>query len=683
MRIPNLFLNLFLALLCLSPFTQLLYGSCDNLLSRSRIESLYARSVSDRELYLARNMLLLVRAGRGEVRDSIFVTKPGVAVLARSEPTPMGAQVFGQAHTKPLLEMTSVTFLLAGVSLETSMEFIAHKEASVARLTSSKEADGSKTSAMNVALFRVQGETARDQIEFLKDFLALYGSFEIRANPRKNWPNGIEFFNMLKPGNKATALAYTMSLPDFHKLFIGRLAPHGNETEVQEVARRMCEQLHSMYPEVILSPEEYAQLGNGAKYKASTASNQAPTAEIKAGNETVTILAQTKLTDTARSLFGRLNIDQEQPESDQLLEFNSRITYLAFREQKASSASYNRKIVKELKHLSVAASTRVTLLLSDLSESLLKEIYIHVTALMGRAFKKSPSELLLDLDLKSYHKLLNELGASQDKALRKVGKDIATKLYESYPLVIEEPKVYGFAPEITKKHLLLIGPPGVGKGTQAKLLEEKLKIPHISTGDLLRAEVAAQTILGKQVKEYMAQGKLFPDISPTMDLFLEMLEWRLKQEDCKDGFILDGFPRTVWQAEALNRLLAKIGTKIDAAVFLDLNEQALVDRLSGRSVCSKCKASYHDLASPPVVKGKCNECKVDLIKRDDDRPEIVKERLVVYHEKTKPLADHYRTQGLLMMIDSSGRPEEVDQRIESGLLKFQGPTSAPKGFRDR
>lgn len=200
-------------------------------------------------------------------------------------------------------------------------------------------------------------------------------------------------------------------------------------------------------------------------------------------------------------------------------------------------------------------------------------------------------------------------------------------------------------------NIIFLGPPGAGKGTQAQIICQKMGIPQISTGDMLRAAIAAKTETGLKAKEYMDKGQLVPDA-----VVIDIVKERLTSEDCRNGYILDGFPRTVEQAQSLGTF-----AKIDAAINLDVPDEVLVARLSGRRVCPVCGAPYHvDRLNGETL------CKVDatpLIQRDDDKPETVLNRLKVYHQKTAPLIDYYRSEGKLMNITGSGSLEEISAEI--------------------
>ncbi len=202
--------------------------------------------------------------------------------------------------------------------------------------------------------------------------------------------------------------------------------------------------------------------------------------------------------------------------------------------------------------------------------------------------------------------------------------------------------------------IIMLGAPGAGKGTQAKQIADKYSIPHISTGDIFRANLKAGTELGKKAKEYMDQGLLVPD-ELTCDLVMD----RIGQDDCKNGFVLDGFPRTIPQAEALDAALAKINEKMDYAIDVDVPDENIVSRMSGRRACLNCGATYHIVSIPTKVEGICDRCGNKVVLRDDDQPETVKKRLDVYHEQTQPLIDYYKKQNILKTVDGTQPMENV------------------------
>ena len=201
--------------------------------------------------------------------------------------------------------------------------------------------------------------------------------------------------------------------------------------------------------------------------------------------------------------------------------------------------------------------------------------------------------------------------------------------------------------------IIMLGAPGAGKGTHAKKISEKYSIPHISTGDIFRANIKEGTELGKKAKEYMDQGLLVPD-ELTCDLVMD----RIQQDDCKNGFVLDGFPRTIPQAEALTAALEKINEKMDYALDIEIADEKIVERMSGRRVCTKCGAPFHIVNIPPKTEGICDHCGGELQFRADDQPETVLKRLGVYHEQTQPLIEYYAKQGILKEIDGTKSVED-------------------------
>ncbi len=206
--------------------------------------------------------------------------------------------------------------------------------------------------------------------------------------------------------------------------------------------------------------------------------------------------------------------------------------------------------------------------------------------------------------------------------------------------------------------IVMLGAPGAGKGTQAAMICEKYRIPHISTGDIFRSNIKNGTELGKKAKEYMDQGKLVPD-----ELTIQLLLDRVAKEDCADGYVLDGFPRTIPQAQVLTEALDKTGEKVDYAVNVDVPDANIVHRMSGRRSCPKCGASYHIEYIPPKTEGICDSCGSDLIQREDDKAETVQNRLSVYHDQTQPLIDYYEKAGVLRTVDGTKDKDEVFRDI--------------------
>ena len=206
--------------------------------------------------------------------------------------------------------------------------------------------------------------------------------------------------------------------------------------------------------------------------------------------------------------------------------------------------------------------------------------------------------------------------------------------------------------------IIMLGAPGAGKGTQAKRIAAQYGIPHISTGDIFRANIKNETELGRKAKGYMDQGMLVPD-----ELTLELIMDRFTNEDCKNGYVLDGFPRTIPQAEALTAALAKQNDAVDFAINVDVPDEAIVSRMSGRRACVACGGTYHVVFNPTKQDGICDACGGKLILREDDKPETVQKRLSVYHEQTQPLIDYYKNQNILREVDGTKDMEEVFRSI--------------------
>lgn len=212
----------------------------------------------------------------------------------------------------------------------------------------------------------------------------------------------------------------------------------------------------------------------------------------------------------------------------------------------------------------------------------------------------------------------------------------------------------GLRPQEVKMKIIMLGAPGAGKGTQAKMIAEKYGLPHISTGDIFRANIKNGTELGKEAKEYMDKGLLVPD-----ELTVRLLLDRVAQDDCKNGYVLDGFPRTIPQAEVLDEKLSELGEKVDYAINVDVPDENIVNRMSGRRACLSCGATYHIVSIPPKKEGLCDVCGSELVLRDDDKPETVQNRLKVYHDQTQPLINFYEKKGVLRSVDGTLPMEEV------------------------
>jgi len=210
--------------------------------------------------------------------------------------------------------------------------------------------------------------------------------------------------------------------------------------------------------------------------------------------------------------------------------------------------------------------------------------------------------------------------------------------------------------------IIMLGAPGAGKGTQADKICAKYNIPHISTGDIFRANIKNNTELGQKAKSYMDKGELVPD-----ELVVDLVVDRIKADDCTNGYVLDGFPRTIPQAEALDVALAAINDKVDYAINVEVPDENIINRMSGRRACVACGATYHIVHIPTKVEGICDKCGAALILRDDDKPETVKNRLNVYHEQTQPLIDYYTAKNVLHEVDGTKAMEDVFSSIVSIL----------------
>ena len=210
--------------------------------------------------------------------------------------------------------------------------------------------------------------------------------------------------------------------------------------------------------------------------------------------------------------------------------------------------------------------------------------------------------------------------------------------------------------------IIMLGAPGAGKGTQAKMIASEYQVPHISTGDIFRANIKNGTELGMEAKKYMDQGLLVPD-----ELTVKILLDRVAQADCQNGYVLDGFPRTIPQSEVLDKALTELGDQIDYAINVDVPDENIINRMSGRRACVGCGATYHIKHIPPKTEGICDTCGQELILRDDDKPETVKNRLDVYHKQTQPLIDFYSGKGVLKAVDGTVDMQDVFAAIKAIL----------------
>lgn len=210
--------------------------------------------------------------------------------------------------------------------------------------------------------------------------------------------------------------------------------------------------------------------------------------------------------------------------------------------------------------------------------------------------------------------------------------------------------------------IILLGAPGAGKGTQAETLTKLYNIPIISTGNIFREHITNETTLGNKAKEYMDQGQLVPD-----ELVIELVKDRIKQEDCKAGMIMDGFPRTIPQAEAFDTILEQLGKEIDYVIDVNVPHDAIIERMAGRTVCPECGASFHNVSKIEKTKGICDFCGAKLVKRVDDEEETVRERLKVYQAETEPLIEYYTKQDKLIELDGLGEVEQVRERLKNAL----------------
>lgn len=223
-------------------------------------------------------------------------------------------------------------------------------------------------------------------------------------------------------------------------------------------------------------------------------------------------------------------------------------------------------------------------------------------------------------------------------------------------------------------NIILLGPPGAGKGTQAEHIQTSIGIPKLSSGDMLRAAVKAGTDIGKKADAVMKAGQLVSD-----DIMIELIRDRISQPDCRGGFILDGFPRTVVQAEALDKTLNSMGKILDLVIEITVDDEALIERISGRFACAKCAAGYHDQFKQPKVSGKCDNCgSTEFVRRKDDNKETVKSRLATYHSQTEPLLPYYKARGVLVSVDGMAEIDEVTASIEKVLKSSSKRLTAGK-----
>ncbi len=352
------------------------------------------RTLTPFETRTQTTMQSLVIFGDGQVEDGLFVTNPGVLLVSHSVPSP--------SSTLPPSHL-SATFLISGVAVETSMELVAHWEAAVARLTTSK------TQAMSAPLYRIQDACGHSTKRYIESVLNVRHAFESRENPLQRWgDNAVELWNMTNPGNKTTTLLYTMKLSDFHTLCLGRLTSSGNELEVQEVVSRMLAQLKTIWPSFFMSREDYIRQGNGAK----SAPISIPDISLPsdATIEEVALVSDTIVTPRARILFRELHIDMTQSPSHQLAEFRSRITYLSFPTVSSSSVQYMQRMVFEYGHLSVLDAHRIGVSIpSAYVDNLL---FTSTLRNRGDLTAASPERTVVTLSVKGWHRLLIQLTAS-------------------------------------------------------------------------------------------------------------------------------------------------------------------------------------------------------------------------------------------------------------------------------
>lgn len=220
---------------------------------------------------------------------------------------------------------------------------------------------------------------------------------------------------------------------------------------------------------------------------------------------------------------------------------------------------------------------------------------------------------------------------------------------------VDKSKSYG---KSVPRRIVFLGPPGAGKGTQAESISKALSVVSISTGEMIRDALKSGSELGKKVSSYIEVGTLVPD-----DVVIDIVKDRISKDDCNNGFILDGFPRTIPQAEALD----KMNTDIQAVISLEVSDDTIIERMSGRRVCKQCQATYHTKHKKPTIEDICDKCRGTLVQREDDKPEIVKQRLKVYHEQTKPLKDYYKNQGKLLVVEGQEKVEDTKKLVFEAL----------------
>lgn len=417
-----------------------------------------------KEAAALRSMKTLVEWGGGRMRDGIFVVKPGVKVLAATQLMPAGAALLADLNSDRdefLARFSHATLLFAGVTIETSLELIAHG-VDVARLTSSK------TSAMNFPAYRIVGDDPgiQDaQILYTKAVLLLRSIFENHFQPRKLWGSGTEIQNRMAPAHKATVLTYSLPLKRLDWILKGRLPKEGNEEELREVAAIVARELSERYPGAIRAPEEYERAGQSSRYAKGTEPETSRTdAGIRRKLFTATggiadeqgrvtkigvkLIARTRHEEHAGELFDNLHVDRTQPEFDQTVEFNSRLTYLSFNEERKSAADFNLKMIRELQHLSVAASNRATFMIAGLPaetrETLKQWDEFAESLFKSHAMPGETDDLVFTINLRMAHQfLLRYLSpAWRGTPLQEIASEMYGQLRADYALIIREREFY-------------------------------------------------------------------------------------------------------------------------------------------------------------------------------------------------------------------------------------------------